>query len=447
VTDQQPPYPRPAYAWYCLGVICFAYLFGFMDRIIVGLLTPAIQADLGLSDFQMGIIQGLAFALFYTLFGLPLGRAADLTSRKWLLTAGTALWSLMTAGAGLVRSFWGLFFMRAGVGVGEATLNPCATSLIGDLFRPKDRPKAFGLYTMSTALGTGVTYLGGGLIIAFIGGRTGGSTFDMPLLGPIPGWQAVFIIIGLAGLVPAALMALTVREPARRDLAKSTGTRASWVEIRAFLRQNRTTLLCHHFGVAFIVLAVYGWVNWLPTLFVRLHGWTVPQFSIWYGIFGGLAGILSAIASGWFANWLKARGHADGTLRTVLIGGIGLTVGTSIAPLLPSPELVLAGYCIAGLFTNFPTAQALAAVAEITPNQLRGFVTALYILVIGIAGAGLGPPIMGFVTDAVFGDPMKIHYSVALVTFVMGTLGVTLIAYGLKSYRASLSRVTWVQGQ
>src|SRR6185436_18304887 len=97
--------------------------------------------------------------------------------------------------------------------------------------------------------------------------------------------------------------------------------------------------LCHHFGVACIVLAIYGWVNWLPTLFVRLHGWTVPQFSIWYGIFGGLAGIVSAIGSGFVTNWLKRRGHIDGTMRTVLIGGIGLTVGTSIAPLLPTPGL------------------------------------------------------------------------------------------------------------
>jgi MFS family permease len=388
----------------------------------------------------MGVIQGLAFALFYTVFGLPLGRATDLLSRKWLLTAGTTLWSLMTAGAGLVRSFGGLFLMRAGVGVGEATLNPCATSLIGDFFRPAMRARAFGIYTMSTALGTGVTYLGGGLVIGFIGGPGGGHRFAMPVLGEIPAWQAVFIFIGLAGLVPALLMALTVREPARRDV---TQARASWPEIRAFLRQNGTTLLCHHFGVAFVVLSVYGWVNWLPTLFVRLHGWTIPQFSVLYGIGGGLAGIVSAITSGYVTNWLKAKGYVDGTMRTVLIGGIGLTIGTSIAPLLPSPWLVLAGYTLAGVFTNYSPAQALTAIAEITPNQLRGLVTSIYIFVIGIFGAGFGPAIMGWVTDHVFGDPMKIHYSIALVTLVMGVLGVGLLSYGLRAYRESLARVTW----
>src|SRR5690606_8945035 len=104
----------------------------------------------------------------------------------------------------------------------------------------------------------------------FVGVGTGGNTFNMPVLGEIPAWQAVFIIIGLAGLVPALLMALTVREPVRRDLAAGTSQKASWADIRAFLRQNRTTLLCHHFGVAFIIMAVYGWVNWMPAFFVRI---------------------------------------------------------------------------------------------------------------------------------------------------------------------------------
>jgi MFS family permease len=436
-------YPNPAYAWYCLSIICFAYLFGFMDRIIVGLLTPAIQADLGLSDSQMGVIQGLAFAVFYTLFGVPLGLAADRSNRKWLLTAGTAFWSLMTAACGLARSFGGLFGARVGVGIGEATLNPCAASLIGDYFEPKTRPKAYGIYTMSTAFGTGLTYILGGAVLAFVGVGTGGNTFSMPLLGEIPAWQAVFIIIGVAGLVPALLMAFTMGEPKRMDVAVDAPARASRADIMAFLKLNRTTLICHNFGVAFIIMAVYGWVNWMPAFFVRVHQWDVPTLSIYYGIFGGITGIISAISSGYVTTWLKARGFTDGAMRTVFIGGLGLTIGTSIAPLMPTPELALIFYVLAGVFANYPPAQALAAIADITPNQLRGTITAIYVLVIGIGGAGLGPFAMGWVTDNVFGDPMKINYSMALVTFVMGTAGTILIAYGLKAYRGSLTRVTW----
>ncbi len=440
--QNESDYPNPRYSWYCMGVIVFAYFFGFMDRIIVGLLTPAIQADLGFSDTQMGIIQGLAFALFYTIFVIPIGWAADRFNRKYMLTFGTAMWSIFTAGCGLVRSFGGLFGMRVGVGIGESVLNPCTASLIGDYFEPRDRPKAFGIYTMATAFGTGLTYVFGGLLIAF--------TFqgvNMPILGQVPGWQAVFIIIGLAGLIPALMMAFTVREPKRKEFAKDRSERASWGEIFAFLGQNKTTLICHHFGVAFILMAVYGWVNWLPSLFDRVHGWSVPQFSIWYGIFGGMFGIISAVSSGYVTNWFKDRGNKDGAMRTVLWGGAGLTIGTSIAPLMPSPELCLGLFAVAGVFSNWSPAQALAAINEMTPNQLRGTVTSVYILVIGIGGAGIGPFAMGWVTDNVFGDPNQINFSMALVTAVMGTLGTLLIAYGLKAYRDSLSRVDWMTPQ
>ncbi|MEQ8509863.1 MAG: MFS transporter [Rhodospirillaceae bacterium] len=438
-------YPNQRYAWYCMSVIVFAYFFGFMDRIIVGLLTPAIQKDLGFSDTQMGVIQGLAFAVFYSLFVIPIGWAADRFSRKNMLTIGTATWSLFTAGCGLVRSFGGLFGMRVGVGIGEATLNPCTASLIGDYFEPRNRPKAFGFYTMATAFGTGLTYVFGGLLISFTGAFADQvAMFNMPLLGEIPAWQAVFIIIGLAGLIPALLMALTVREPSRKEIALDKSEKASWPEIWAFAKENKTTLLCHHFGVAFILMAVYGWVNWLPSLFERVHGWSVPQFSVWYGIFGGLFGIISAISSGYVTNWFKDRGNTDGAMRTVLWGGAGLTIGTTLAPLMPTPELCLALFAMAGVFSNWPPAQALAAVNDMTPNQLRGVITGGYILVIGIGGAGVGPFAMGWVTDNVFGDPQKINHSMALVTAVMGSMGTLLIAYGLKSYRDSLTRVDWM---
>jgi len=433
-------YPRPLYAWYAMGVICLAYVFGFMDRIIVGLLTPAIQADLGLSDSDMGIIQGLAFAVFYALFGLPIGLAADRKNRKWLLTAGTVVWSLATALCGLSRNFWQLFSARVGVGVGEATLNPCTASLIGDYFEPKTRPKAFGVYVMATAFGSGLTYLAGGALIAFV---MKNKDFSLPLVGAVSAWQAVFIIVGLAGLVPALLMALTVREPARQSLAKDLSESASWADTRAFLKLNRTTLLCHHFGVAFVLLALYGWINWMPTFFLRIHEWDVAKFSVAYGILGGATGIISALSSGYVTNWIKDLGYTDGAMRAVLLGAVGLTIFTSIAPLMPTPVLSLVMYALGGLFVNYPAAQALTALNDITPNQLRGFIVSIYVLIIAIGGAGLGPYAMGWVTDNVFKDPQLVHYSMALVTAAMGVVGILLLAIGLKPYRESRARVHW----
>jgi MFS family permease len=297
---------------------------------------------------------------------------------------------------------------------------------------------------MSTALGAGLTYVLGGAVLAFTGAGSGGNTFTMPLLGEIRAWQAVFLIVGLGGLIPALLMAFTMREPRRMDLAGGASASASRADIVAFLKLNRTTLLCHHFGVAFISMAVYGWVNWMPAFFVRIHQWDVPTFSVYYGVFGGMTGVISAVSSGYVTNWLKARGFTDGVMRTVLIGGIGLTLGTTVAPLMPTPELALAAFVVAGLFANYPPAQALAAIAEITPNQMRGTVTAGYILVFGIGGAGLGPFAIGWVTDNVFADPLRIHHSMALVTLVMGMAGTLLVAAGLRAYRESVARVDWI---
>lgn len=437
--DEQA-YPRPAYAWYVVGVLCFGYLFAFVDRIIVGLLTPAIQADLGITDTRAGLLQGIAFALFYTIFGIPVGLMADRWSRKTLLSVGMTVWSAMTAVCGLANSFWVLFAARIGVGVGEATLNPCAASLIGDYFPPKTRPKAFGVYVMGTALGSALTYLTGGLVIGALQKFT---TIPVPLLGDLKPWQVTFLIVGLPGLVPALLFMLTVKEPRRLDLAAAHKGRASWAETRAFLGTNRMTFFCQFAGVALVVMSVYGFVNWLPSYFLRVHGWSPARFSIQYGIFGGLAGIASALSAGGAAAFLRRRGYADGTLRACALGCAGATAGATVAPLMPTPEWALGLYVLTGLFLNYPTVLSLSAIAEVTPNEMRALVTSIYILLIGLVSSGLGPIAVGFVTDSVFRDKQAIGLSLALVTAVTGGLGSALVFHGLAAYRESLGRVTW----
>ena len=251
-------YPNPAYAWYVVGVLCAAYLFAFIDRIIVGLLTPAIQADLGISDTQAGLLQGMAFALFYTIFGLPLGWLADRWSRKRLLSIGMTVWSVMTATCGLASSFLLLFLARVGVGIGEATLNPCAASMISDYFPARTRPRAFGVYVLGTALGAVLTYLTGGFVI---GALQTHATVSVPFLGDLKSWQVTFLAVGLPGLIPALLFMFTVKEPRRLDLAAARKGNASWAETGAFLKLNRTTFFCQFLGVALILMAGYGFLN------------------------------------------------------------------------------------------------------------------------------------------------------------------------------------------
>ncbi len=440
VAASEANYPNPQYAWYVVSVICVGYVFAFIDRIIVGLLTASIQKDLLLTDTQMGILQGIAFALFYTIFGIPIGWLVDRWNRKTILSIGMTVWSVMTAACGFAGTFWTLFMARVGVGIGEATLNPCASSIIGDYFPPRTRAKAFGIYVMGTAIGTGLTYLAGGIVFGFLAKY---QVIDVTFFGEMKPWKAMFLFIGLAGLIPAAIFWLTVKEPARQEVADKTKGKASFAEIKAFFATNKRALVCHHVGIALVIMSIYAWVNWMAVYFERIHQWGPAKFAIYYGIPGLFMGVASALSSGWLAGKLKQAGKVDGTLRACLWGCIGCVAGGVIAPQMPTPELALAVFVITGLFANYPSVLALASISEIVPNEMRGFVTSTYIFLVGLISSGLGPLLTGWVTDKVFGDKMQIANSLSLVTIVTGTVGCLVLAYGLKGYRESLSRVTW----
>ncbi len=202
----------PAYSWYALGVLFVVYLLNFVDRQILSILANDIKADLALTDAQLGFLYGTAFAIFYALFGIPLGRLADSWNRTRLLAAGLALWSLMTALSGFARNGGALAAARVGVGVGEATASPCAYSLISDWFPQRLRATAIGIYSAGLFVGSGLSLVIGGLIVenwnsAWPGGGPGG----------LVGWQAAFLAVGLPGLF-LALWVLSLREPVRGRL-------------------------------------------------------------------------------------------------------------------------------------------------------------------------------------------------------------------------------------
>jgi MFS family permease len=187
-SSSEDSFPRPAYAWYVVALIFLSGSFAFVDRIVVSLVTPALQADLGLSDTKLGLLQGLAFALFYTFFGVPLGIIADRWNRQKLLTIGISVWSVMTALCGISGSFGSLFLARMGVGAGEATLNPSVTSLISDHFPPRVRPRAIAGYVMGQGFGHSLTYVFGGMLLGWLTARGG---IDLPVLGATKAWQAI----------------------------------------------------------------------------------------------------------------------------------------------------------------------------------------------------------------------------------------------------------------
>ncbi|HEY0958916.1 MAG TPA: MFS transporter [Novosphingobium sp.] len=206
-------YPDGSYAWYMLGVLVVVYVLNFVDRQLLAILAPDLKRDLGISDSDFGFLYGTAFGVFYALFGIPLGKLADRWLRVRLLTLGLGLWSLMTALSGLSRNFTQLALARVGVGIGEATLSPCAYSLIGDYFPPQRRATALGIYSTGLYIGSGVALYVGGTIVGEWNAAFPKGTAPLGLAG----WQAALLMVGLPGLL-VALWVATLREPLRGRL-------------------------------------------------------------------------------------------------------------------------------------------------------------------------------------------------------------------------------------
>lgn len=430
-------YPDFGYAWYVACILMLSYVVAFADRVVIGLLTPAIKADLGLTDTQMSLLQGLAFALCYTLCGLPIGWLADRTNRTRLLSAGMALWSTMTAVCGLTSTFGPLFLARMSVGIGEATLTPCSTSLLGDYFPPRIRSRAFGLFASAPAIGTFVAFTGGGLIYTWLE-REGGIAIGP--LGHLQAWQGTFIVLGLPGVVISALLALTVREPLRIGMPRADSVEPIPTG-NTYFRTNAVTLLCHHFGISLIMMAIYAYVAWLPSLFQRSYGWTTAEFGLAFGLPGGVLGFVGALAAGYAGSWWRKRGNENSLLHACAIGGALSAIGGVLTPLMPTGSTALAAYLVTTLFNNSANVLGLAAIVELAPNHVRGRVTATYVLCTGLLASTLGPLIVGAASDAYSPDPSGVRYGLMLVAGLVALPGALLIALGSKPYRASVARV------
>lgn len=433
-------WPNPVYAWYVVGVLMLAYTNSFIDRQILNLLIEPIRNDLNISDTQVSLLAGFAFSIFYTLMGVPIARLADQKNRTVIIAVGVAVWSAMTAVCGTARNFWQLFLARVGVGVGEATLSPAAFSIMADYFPKHKLARAFSVYSMGVYFGAGLAMIIGGVVVRLV---TDAGAVTLPVVGEVLPWQITFFYVGLLGL-PIFLLVLTIREPLRRGLkAKGVpqdGNASALPVLLAFLRVNRATVVFHFLAFSSIGIGIVGFMTWTPTLFIRTWGWDASTIGLAYGfiMFGlGTAGVYSG---GYFADWLERRGRKDAILRAACYAGIVAVPFAVVTPLLPTAELALAGLCVTSFLLAFPQGLPAAALQVITPNPLRAQMTALYFLVGNLIALGFGPTLVALVTDFGFGDPMKLRYSMAVVSGTMIPLGALLAYLSLKPYRASRER-------
>ncbi|MFN3233534.1 MAG: spinster family MFS transporter [Alphaproteobacteria bacterium] len=438
----EAPYASPARAWYLIGVLVLAYTFSFIDRQILGLLVTPIKRDLGISDFEVGLLGGLAFALFYTFLGLPIGRLADRANRRNIIVAGIVVWSLMTAACGLAKNFWTLFLARMGVGVGEAALSPPAYSLIADTFPPDKLARALSVYSMGIFIGSALAYIVGAGVVQAVDTAP---PVTIPVFGEIHAWQLTFFIVGLPGILVALLM-LTVREPARRGVLKTK--RADGTEgidslplrdVLAFVRKNGKTYGAHFVSFALLAVFGYGTALWIPEFIRRSYGWEIYDAGYAYGFIILIFGIGGVFFGGWFCDWMRARGRTDANMRGTMMAAVALAPCAILFPLAGSVEIALVVLAGAVFFGAMPTGAAAAALQAVTPNQMRAQVSALYLFTVNLIGMGVGPGLVGFFTDFVFGDTNQLYLSLVLTAAITIPPAALLLAWGLKHYRKSLA--------
>ena len=423
----------PAYAWYVVSLLTLAYICSFIDRQIITLLVGPIKQDLGLTDTQMSYLLGLSFALFYTVFGFLIAIAADRLNRRNIIAAGIFIWTLMTAACGLARGYGQLFLARMGVGFGEGALSPAALSMISDYFPREKLGRAIAVYSTGIAVGSGIALLVGGTVIQMVGTA---DTVTLPLLGELRPWQAAFVIVALPG-IPIGLLMFTIREPDRLGRLRTGAARWSLQPALHQLRHHRRTYAGICLGMAVLTVMAYGIIGWIPEHFRRSYGWTIGQVSLWYGLVLIVFGPLGAFTGGWLADRFQRR-HGDGYLRAVLVGLAVLGPGYILFALMPGPWLSLAWLVPATLGGAIPTSVAGAALMQVTPNEMRATISALYYFVLSIIGLGLGPTSIALLTDYWFADEGALRYSIAIVAVVATVAALALMAWARPHFARSV---------
>lgn len=436
---ESPQWPRPVYGWYVVGVLLLAYTLSFVDRMILSLLVAPIRAALDISDTEVSLLIGLAFALFYTLLGLPLAWIADRWNRRNLILVGVALWSVMTAGCGFAGSYATLFLARMGVGVGEAALSPAAYSMLSDTF-PRDRlARALAVYSIGVPLGSGVAMILGAFVVQAV---LAAPMVDLPFVGPVEAWRTIFLWVAAPGLL-VCLLLLTVREPLRqgRRQAAAHADEPPAPGFLAHLVRQRAALGALFVGMALIGLVMYGVIAWVPTFFFRTYGMEVSRAGLWFGVIMAIGGAAGLVLGGTLADRMFGKGVADAHLRvmrlSILLGGPPLLA----AALMPDAVLAFAMLALA-----FPmlTMHGVGTVALqlITPNEYRARVTALYFFIVNLTGLGFGPMLMALLTDHLFGDDAALRYSIALVTGVAMPLAAIILTVGFRAFARELAKMS-----
>lgn len=419
------PAPSRRYRYYVLGMLVVVYTMNFIDRQMLSILAGSIKKELSLTDGQVGMMGGLAFAVLYSVLGIPIAWLADRASRRRIMAYALGIWSAFTAVCGLATGFWSLFFSRVGVGVGEAGGVAPAYSLISDYFPKHQRARALSIYSLGIPIGSGLAIIFGGLIAHAIN------------------WRYAFLFVGIAGFILAPIFRATVKDPVRGGV-DAAGVPAAKVAAPRFLEvfgvvARKPTFWLLAFGAAMASVCGYGLAFWLPSFFERSLHLGLVERSWFYGgiaLFGGGIGILGG---GILADKVGSRSRAA-------------------YPLIPAIAFMVALPCfLAAVNTSslwlafplflIPTALNLAwlgpivtSVQHLVPAQMRTTASALFLLINNLIGIAFGTYYFGWISDL-----LRPHYGAESLRYAIYTgLGFYVLASILFTVASRTIKRDWV---
>jgi len=410
-------------AGYGLFMLTLVYAFNFIDRQILVILQEPIKLEMGLSDAQLGLLSGFSFALVYITAGIPIAYWADRSNRRNIIAGSLTIWSGMTALSGLAQNYSQLLLARIGVGIGEAGGSPPAHSMISDYYPPAQRATALAIYSTGIYLGVAAGFLLGGVI------------------SQVYGWRTAFMAAGLPGVVLAAVLLLTVREPVRGRW--ESAPRAAY---KPGLRETLELLTCYR---SFWYLAAagglsafvtYGTGNFAPSFLIRNHGLALAEVGIILGIISGVGGMLGTFLGGYLADRFGTRDKRWYLWLPAIAGTLVLPLG--VPYLLLADTTAAIGFMFFKLvMANCYLAPALAISHTLAPPAMRALTSAVLLFVFNMVGLGLGPLTVGLLSDfyvAYFGDD-SLRYAM-LTVVVLGSPAALLFLLAARHLPADLAR-------
>jgi MFS family permease len=366
-----------------IAILTTVYALNVLDRFILGILLPYIKREMDLDDTMLGLLTGPAFAIFYATMSLPIARLSDRYARKYIIAVCLFLFSLMTLLCGLATGFWHLFLARIGVGIGEAGTMPASASMVADLYPKDQRASAMALLSFGANIGAMAAFILGGIVAAQYG------------------WRMGFFIVAIPGLLFSIYVLVGLREPERGGMEahpQPTAQATPFAACLSFLFQQKAYWLLT-LGLAMLVAVSSANMVWLASFFERSHGLSTASSGPVIGLTFGLGGAFGTVFIGGYISDKVSQKDVSKSLLVVAVGAIILAIGLCLILLAPTGTLALAAIAVPGLLGIFFQGPLMALTLAVSPLSMRATANAICLFLVSMVGYGLGPPLVGIVSD------------------------------------------------